>query len=276
MSQSRSKPAAAGRDLLRTLPWSAAGAASGADDRPKGLQTIGEIVVTAQRRAESNLAVGMTLSALSARCDRGAPHRAGHGSAAAACPTSTSRSRCRVRCRSSRSAASASTTSARRTARAPASTSTRCTSRRSRMMAFDMYDLERIEVLKGPQGTLYGRNSTAGAINIITASRSSDFDAYASSGYGDYDTLDVGGAVNMPLGDNRACDSAARPCSKAKAIGRAASCRARRSASATSRSAGCSSRSQPSEAFDVESQGRSACARAPRWASRSSSARLTR
>ena len=38
----------------------------------------------------------------------------------------------------------------------------------SPMMSFQMYDLERIEVLKGPQGTLYGRNTTGGAINFIS------------------------------------------------------------------------------------------------------------
>src|ERR1043165_1158642 len=46
-------------------------------------------------------------------------------------------------------------------------------------MDFNFYDLERIEVLKGPQGTLYGRNSTAGAINILSAAPSTS----GTSGY---------------------------------------------------------------------------------------------
>ena len=65
------------------------------------------------------------------------------------------------------------------------------------MMSFDVFDLERIEVLKGPQGTLYGRNSTAGAINVITAKPSTDaFDAFASAGYGNFQTFDAEGMLN--------------------------------------------------------------------------------
>lgn len=72
-------------------------------------------------------------------------------------------------------------------------------------MDFGMYDLARIEVLKGPQGTLYGRNSTAGAINIISAAPSLDgFSGYATAGYGNYDTFTANVAFNVPLANNLA------------------------------------------------------------------------
>jgi iron complex outermembrane receptor protein len=67
------------------------------------------------------------------------------------------------------------------------------------------YDLDRIEVLKGPQGTLYGRNATGGAINIVPARpRLGEFSGYLSAGYGRFDALDLEGAVNAPLGDRGA------------------------------------------------------------------------
>jgi len=67
-------------------------------------------------------------------------------------------------------------------------------------MDFGMYDLDRVEVLKGPQGTLYGRNSTAGAINIISAKPSLDgFFADATAGYGNYDTFTADAAINIPV-----------------------------------------------------------------------------
>ena len=78
------------------------------------------------------------------------------------------------------------------------------------MMSFDFYDLERIEVLKGPQGTLYGRNSTAGAINIITRKPQQSFEAYTTLGYGNYDTIDAEGALNVPLGESAAMRVSAR------------------------------------------------------------------
>ena len=65
------------------------------------------------------------------------------------------------------------------------------------------YDLERVEVLKGPQGTLYGRNATGGAINVIA--RRPDlgkFNGYVSAQYGNYDELLTTGAINVPLGEN--------------------------------------------------------------------------
>lgn len=67
------------------------------------------------------------------------------------------------------------------------------------------YDLERVEVLKGPQGTLYGRNATAGAINVIPVKpKPGEFSGYASASYGNYEAVTLEGAVNMPVGDRGA------------------------------------------------------------------------
>lgn len=71
------------------------------------------------------------------------------------------------------------------------------------LLSSDFFDLERMEVLKGPQGTLYGRNSTAGALNITTAKPS--FDGYHGrliGTYGDYDLGELEGMVNAPLSDD--------------------------------------------------------------------------
>ncbi|MEY2927698.1 MAG: hypothetical protein RL367_2175, partial [Pseudomonadota bacterium] len=66
-------------------------------------------------------------------------------------------------------------------------------------------DIDRIEVLKGPQGTLYGRNATGGAINIITHKPElGKFGGNASVSYGNYNALQVNGALNAPLGDRAA------------------------------------------------------------------------
>ena len=78
------------------------------------------------------------------------------------------------------------------------------------LMSNEIYDLERIEVLKGPQGTLYGRNSTAGAVNIITARPQNEFAARLSAGYGNYDMFEAEGMVNVPLGDTLAARISAR------------------------------------------------------------------
>ncbi len=63
------------------------------------------------------------------------------------------------------------------------------------------YDVERVEVLRGAQGTLYGRNATGGSINIITADPTSDLSGYAQLTYGTDNHLAVEGAVGGPLSD---------------------------------------------------------------------------
>ena len=72
------------------------------------------------------------------------------------------------------------------------------------MLDARMFDVERVEVLKGPQGTLYGRNATGGAINIINRRPTQDFEGYISGSYGDYDMVDVQGAVSGGLSANTA------------------------------------------------------------------------
>jgi iron complex outermembrane receptor protein len=63
-----------------------------------------------------------------------------------------------------------------------------------------LFDVERIEVLRGPQGTLYGRNSTGGAINVITkAPNFTDFGGTADVVFGNYDARRARAAINIPL-----------------------------------------------------------------------------
>ncbi|MDB5432329.1 MAG: TonB-dependent receptor [Caulobacter sp.] len=64
-----------------------------------------------------------------------------------------------------------------------------------------IFDLERVEVLKGPQGTLYGRNTTAGLIDFVTAKPTPTFEAGATAEVGNYSAHNFEGYVSGPLGD---------------------------------------------------------------------------
>ena len=65
----------------------------------------------------------------------------------------------------------------------------------------NFYDVERVEVLRGPQGFLYGRNATAGAINVITREPGDEVNGYASLTAGNYGRIGVEGAVGGPMSD---------------------------------------------------------------------------
>jgi len=65
-------------------------------------------------------------------------------------------------------------------------------------------DVERIEVLRGPQGTLFGRNSTGGAIRVFTKQPGQEKDAYIRVTGGNFDRRDIMGMVNLPLSDTLA------------------------------------------------------------------------
>ena len=67
---------------------------------------------------------------------------------------------------------------------------------------FDFIDIDRVEVLRGPQGTLFGRNTTAGLIHVITRKPDSTFDAKVRAGVGNAGQLSADGLVNMPLIDD--------------------------------------------------------------------------
>lgn len=65
--------------------------------------------------------------------------------------------------------------------------------------SFDLLDLERVEILRGPQGTLFGKNSIGGAVRLISQKPKHSFEASIEGTYGSYDRLDVRGMVNIPL-----------------------------------------------------------------------------
>ena len=68
-------------------------------------------------------------------------------------------------------------------------------------MLGSMFDVERVEVLKGPQGTLYGASALGGVVNVITARPKHEFEATAKIQFGNYKAGNIQGMVNIPLGD---------------------------------------------------------------------------
>ena len=73
----------------------------------------------------------------------------------------------------------------------------------TRLFETEYFDLERIEVLRGPQGTLFGRNATSGVVNVVTAKP--DLTGFGAAGeleYGNYNSIKAKGMVNLPIGDS--------------------------------------------------------------------------
>ncbi len=65
-----------------------------------------------------------------------------------------------------------------------------------------LFDLERVEVLKGPQGTLFGRNATGGLVSISSRKPTEETEGYLRAGYGSYDSVKVEAAIGGALSDN--------------------------------------------------------------------------
>jgi len=64
----------------------------------------------------------------------------------------------------------------------------------------DLYDIDRIEVLRGPQGTLFGANTTGGVVNVVTAQPTGEFGGKLQIGYGNYKHFNMAGTVDFPIG----------------------------------------------------------------------------
>ena len=73
----------------------------------------------------------------------------------------------------------------------------------------EFFDIERIEVLRGPQGTIYGRNAVGGVVNVITAKPTDVFEGHGDVLYGSWNRLRIRGAVNIPIAEGFAARIAA-------------------------------------------------------------------
>ncbi len=69
------------------------------------------------------------------------------------------------------------------------------------LKSFPLFDMDQVEVIRGPQGTLFGRNTTAGIIKFTTRKPTEDFDAYVKAGAGSYGLINLEGAVGGSLTD---------------------------------------------------------------------------
>lgn len=67
-----------------------------------------------------------------------------------------------------------------------------------------LFDIERVEILRGPQGTLFGANTTGGVVNVITKQPTGEFGGEAQVVYGNYNRIDLNAAVNFPIAEHLA------------------------------------------------------------------------
>ena len=74
----------------------------------------------------------------------------------------------------------------------------------ARIFETEFFDAERVEVLRGPQGTLYGRNSSAGSLNMISRKPTDEYSGYLEGQYGEFEHYKLKGALNIPLGERLA------------------------------------------------------------------------
>src|SRR6185437_12432070 len=65
-----------------------------------------------------------------------------------------------------------------------------------------LFDVAQIEVLRGPQGTLFGRSASGGIVNVTTVRPSNTFSVSGALEYGNYDTLNIDGSINVPINDS--------------------------------------------------------------------------
>jgi iron complex outermembrane recepter protein len=71
----------------------------------------------------------------------------------------------------------------------------------ARIFETEFFDVERVEVLRGPQGTQFGRNATGGVLNVITRKPTDEFEGQVELEYGNFQSIKVKGALNVPLGE---------------------------------------------------------------------------
>ncbi|MGI8839592.1 MAG: TonB-dependent receptor [Caulobacteraceae bacterium] len=74
---------------------------------------------------------------------------------------------------------------------------------RNRLFEQEFFDVERVEVLRGPQGTLYGRNATAGAVNVISAKPTGVFEGEIKGEIGTYGDRRLSGYINLPIDEDK-------------------------------------------------------------------------
>ncbi len=71
----------------------------------------------------------------------------------------------------------------------------------ARIFETEFFDVERVEILRGPQGTQFGRNATGGVLNVLTRRPSQELSAELGIEYGNYQSVKLNGAINVPVGD---------------------------------------------------------------------------
>ncbi len=179
----------------------AGNAASNASGKGSGATAVEEVVVTAQRRSERSQTVPIAISAFSEKTLEKAKIEGGPD-LLKAIPnvsfTKTNFSGYNLTIRGIGTQAISATTDP------GVSINFNGTALiRNRLFEQEFFDVERVEVLRGPQGTLYGRNATAGAVNVISAKPIGEFAGQVRGELGSYGDRRLSGFLNLPIDEDK-------------------------------------------------------------------------